>query len=220
MIRRHESHSGERTRGRRHAYAAAAALALCIAPLAACGSSSPEAEVQRSASPTVITSAPTESDAASDGGQSESVSQKGTTVCASDNLSATLAEGSGGGAGSDYPYLVLTNNGDASCTVTGYPGVSLTSGGEQIGAAAERDDSVTPTTITLEPGESAYSELQIANAANYDTDACKPQAADAILVYPPDQTKAISVSTSAYTGCSSEDIQLLTVRALPKGSGE
>lgn len=49
---------------------------------------------------------------------------------------AVLTMDGGGGVGSSYPYLVLTNSGSADCSVTGYPGVSLAAGGTQIGAAA------------------------------------------------------------------------------------
>lgn len=140
-------------------------------------------------------------------------------MCASSDLTATLTMGGGGGAGSSYPYLVLTNSGSADCSVTGYPGVSLAAGGTQIGAAAERDDSVAPQTIVLKPGESAHSALRITNADAFDADTCNAQQADSLVVYPPDQTQAITVATSDYKGCANADTKIITVRALEPGDG-
>ena len=114
---------------------------------------------------------------------------------------------------------MLTNSGSADCSVTGYPGVSLAAGGTQIGAAAERDDSVAPQTIVLKPGESAHSALRITNADAFDADTCNAQQADSLVVYPPDQTQAITVATSDYKGCANADTKIITVRALEPGDG-
>ncbi len=141
-------------------------------------------------------------------------------MCTSQNLTAALTAGDGGGAGSSYPYLVLTNSGTADCSVTGYPGVSFASAGSQIGAAAERDDSVDPQTIVLKPGESAHSALRITNADAFDSNACNAQQADSLVVYPPDQTQAITIATSDFKGCANSNTKIITVRALEAGTGD
>lgn len=119
-----------------------------------------------------------------------------------------------------YPNLVLTNTGDVTCTVEGYPGVSLIDAdGDQIGAAATREETDTPVAISLKPGDSAYSELQITNADMFDEETCNPTAATALRVYPPDQTDSLTVNAS-YMGCANEETPIITVRALVHGSGE
>ena len=172
----------------------------------------------RSASASSTSASASTSSSASDANASASAS-RGTPICASTDLTATLTQGDGGGAGSSYPYLVLTNSGTTDCSVTGYPGVSLASGSTQIGAAAERDDSVDVTTIVLKPGESAHSALRITNADNFDADSCNAKQADQLVVYPPDQTQALAIPTTDYKGCANADTVIITVRALEAGTG-
>lgn len=184
----------------------AAAPASSSSPVSASSSSSASATASAAQSPATPSTA-------------SAAASNGTPACASSDLTATLTMGDGGGAGSSYPYLVLTNSGSADCSVYGYPGVSLAAGGAQIGAAAERDDSVEPQTIVLKPGESAHSALRITNAAAFDADACNAQQADSLVVYPPDQTQAITVATSDYQGCANSETKIITVRALEAGTG-
>lgn len=139
-------------------------------------------------------------------------------MCTTGELQARLAFGGGSGAGSAYPYLVLTNKGNRTCLERGYPGVSLQANGRQIGAAANRDTSVAPVSIQLKPGESAHSELQIVNAANIAPNACSQKQADSLLVFPPDQTQAISISTTDYVGCENMSSSIIRVRPLQPGA--
>lgn len=139
--------------------------------------------------------------------------------CSSDELSAKLTFGSGSGAGSSYPYLVLTNAGSRSCTVRGYAGVSLRAKGKQIGAAATMDSSVSPTTIRLQPGQSAHAGLRIVHADLFDSSACSPITADTLMVYPPNQTKALAIPLKGkgYIGCSNPNTKILTIRPFQRG---
>lgn len=124
-------------------------------------------------------------------------------------------------AGHTYPYLVLTNTGTAPCTLTGYPGVSFVGDGNgtQLGAAAAREAGGVPVvTLTLAPSASAHSQLSIATAANYDAATCRPKQADGLRVYPPDQTQALFVATTAYTACQSTTVALLQVRPPQAGA--
>ncbi len=150
------------------------------------------------------------------GTSAQTSSQRGA-MCSTDELSATLSFGAGAGAGSSYPYLVLTNTGKRTCLERGYPGVSLQAGGKQIGAAANRDTSVAPVSVQLKPGESAHSELQIVNADNIDASSCSPKQADSVLVFPPDQTQSIRISTTDYTGCQNLSTSIIRVRPLEPG---
>lgn len=151
------------------------------------------------------------------GTQAQSSTQR-SQMCTTGELQARLAFGGGSGAGSAYPYLVLTNKGNRTCLERGYPGVSLQANGRQIGAAANRDTSVAPVSIQLKPGESAHSELQIVNAANIAPNACSQKQADSLLVFPPDQTQAISISTTDYVGCENMSSSIIRVRPLQPGA--
>lgn len=143
----------------------------------------------------------------------------GKNECTAAQLTASLTQGQGGGAGSVYPYLVLTNSSENTCTIKGYPGVSLRAGDQQIGAPAERDASVPAKTITLKKGESAHAALQITQAGNYDSATCSPKQATSMMIYPPNQKESLSIATSDYTGCASSSVKLLTIRAFEKGKG-
>lgn len=153
-------------------------------------------------------------------GTDQGSSKSSSALCQASELTARLTAGSGGGAGSIYPYLVLTNKGNRTCQEKGFPGVSLQAGGRQIGAAANRDRTVAPKLLTLKPGQSAYSELAIVNADNFDASACTPVQADSMVVYPPDQRESLRISTKDYKGCSASATTILTVRALQAGTGE
>jgi hypothetical protein len=125
-----------------------------------------------------------------------------------------------GAAGSTYLPIVFTNTGTASCTLYGYPGVSLAGGSPpaQIGAAAERNSSPAPTTVTLAPGGTANAVLQVTVAGDYPAATCKPTAATALVVYPPNQTASVSVPYST-TGCAAHAVNILHVSVVHAGSG-
>lgn len=114
---------------------------------------------------------------------------------------------------------MLTNHGN-TCTTQGFPGVSLTANGNQVGAAAERDNASTPKAITLANGQSAHATLRIVQAGNFESSTCKPTATDAIRVYPPDQKAALTISSAQYTGCANNALKILTISALQAGDGK
>lgn len=193
---------------------------LLAGSLCACGSTSGDG-----ASPSVSASSPAASQSPSStvsasspsASASSSASAAVSSACTTNELTAKLTQGAGGGAGSSYPYLVLTNSGSRTCTLRGYPGVSLRHGDTQIGAAAERDRTVDASTITLQPGQSAHSALRIVNAGNFDSSDCTPTAADTMLVYPPDQKESISIDATGITGCANSDTQILYVQVFQQG---
>ena len=202
--------------------AIALTAALLAGSLCACGSTSgdgasPSASASspaasQSPSSTASPSSPSASPSAS---ASSSASAAVSSACTTKELTAKLTQGAGGGAGSSYPYLVLTNSGSRTCTLRGYPGVSLRHGDTQIGAAAERDRTVGASTITLQPGQSAHSALRIVNAGNFDSSDCTPTDADTMLIYPPDQKESISIDATGITGCANSDIQICLLYTSP-----
>lgn len=211
-------HSG---RGFRAFAAIVTTLAIGWA-LVGCGSSESADSTATSGegNPSTTASSSPDSDSSSASGTS-STSSPATTAdgtCATSQLTATVSTGSGGGAGSLYPYIVLTNHGIA-CAIGGYPGVSLAASGKQIGAAAVRE-SGSSTTLTLQRGQSAYSALQITQAANLSESACKPTQADSVVIYPPNQKTSISVANKDFTGCANAGTAIVRVKPLQAGTGQ
>ncbi len=124
----------------------------------------------------------------------------------------TLAIGSAGAAAGHVVYnLTATANAGHSCTMRGYPGVSLVAqrGGAPIGHPAVRVGGP-PTPVPLTAGKSATSAVQLARAANYGS-ACTQKKAAGFTVYLPGQKARLFVRTVA-TGCTETTIELLQVK--------
>ncbi len=103
------------------------------------------------------------------------------------------------GAGNVYLPLVFTNKGTTTCTLTGYPGVSLVdSAGSPIGDPATRRGTTRPT-VSLPPGGSASTSLHTLNEGTTDTP-CR-RTARWIRVYPPDSFDAMKVSARSFRVC-------------------
>jgi hypothetical protein len=143
----------------------------------------------------------------------------GVPPCSTADLSVKLGP-SEGAAGSTYQSIDFTNTGSGSCTLYGYPGVSLAGGSPsaQIGAAAARNAAAQPALITLAPGDVANAQLQVTVAGNYPASTCDPVSASTLVIYPPNQTASVSVPYST-TGCSSSQVTILHVGVVQSGSG-
>jgi hypothetical protein len=204
--------------GTRRSTAARAAVALIgLAALAACSSSS--SPLPTSSSP-ASASSPTASSSATPVAPAQPVSPAvtGTPACPNGSLQLKLglAQGYAGGV---YQVIDFTNSSGSTCTLTGYPGVSLVSGPPftQIGLAAQRGGTAPVKTITLAPGATANALLQIVDALNFPTATCGPAKATDLRVYPPNQTLGVFLP-SASEGCA-EPVQTLTISAVQAGSG-
>jgi hypothetical protein len=89
--------------------------------------------------------------------------------------------------------VVFTNKLPRPCHMFGYPGVSFPSGptGSEINVPAARSAAEgAPKLITLAAGGKAHADLLLVNTANFAADACKPQQAAGVRIYPPDETAA------------------------------
>jgi hypothetical protein len=124
-----------------------------------------------------------------------------------------------GYAGGTYEVIDFTNTSSASCTLYGYPGVSLVSGPPyaQIGLAAKRSATSPVKLITLAPGATANALLQIVDALNFPTSSCCPTPAAALRIYPPNQTAPVYVPSTAQ-GCASSS-QVLFISPVQAGAG-
>jgi len=115
--------------------------------------------------------------------------------------------------------LDFTNISNATCTLYGYPGVSLAGGHPvtQVGLAAGEDPTTPRKLVTLAPGQVANALLRIVDALNFPASRCGPVKTQWIQVYPPNQTTPIFLSYQT-TGCS-KPVRILTVSVVQPGSG-
>ncbi|MDT0546429.1 MULTISPECIES: DUF4232 domain-containing protein [Streptomyces] len=119
-------------------------------------------------------------------------------ICSKDQLKLSTGRADIG-AGNVYVPLAFTNTGAASCTLTGYPGVSLLDApGAAIGDPATRRGPGRPT-VVLKPGDSAYASLHTVNKGLSDKP-CWRTAAE-IRAYPPDSHRSIKVSARSFRVC-------------------
>jgi hypothetical protein len=146
--------------------------------------------------------------------------QAGAPACTAADLKAAINGAAGGGAaGSFYSDIDFTNTSSASCTLYGYPGVSLTSAsGAQIGPAATRDASTASAVVTLAPGATAYAVLRQTDPTVYSTAQCQPVTSAYLKIYPPNQTASVQVPFKADT-CASSSIKMLSIRVVSPSAG-
>lgn len=147
------------------------------------------------------------------------VSTNTAPMCMTGGLSLRLGR-PGSAAGSHYQPIVFTNRTHATCTLTGYPGVSFVAPGtgRQVGTAATRNAQHAVIQIALSPGGSASALLQIVNRANYPSDHCNARGVSGFRVYPPGNTAAAYVPFRGGThrACSSQ-VEQLAVDAVVAG---
>jgi hypothetical protein len=156
---------------------------------------------------------------ASSGSSAHAVAPPSASGCATRDLQAKAGV-SQGAAGSVYQVIVFTNIGNTTCTLYGYPGVSMAAGTPvtQVGQAAARSPVAPPTVVTLQPGQAGNALLRVTQALNYPRAACSPTATTYLVIYPPNQTTPIYL-TYASTGCASTAVKLLTIGVVQAGSG-
>jgi hypothetical protein len=205
----------ELRRGLRRATAAAALCGVAMLA-AACGSSSGNAGAPAARVTVTTTASPPASTPPATPSPTASV----PPACATSALPATIGAGNGA-AGSTYYALNFTNTSAATCTLLGYPGVSFVTGvgGSQIGRAASRNPLIADHLVTLEPGATAHTTLQVVDALNYPAAECRLVTAHTLRIYPPNQTAPIYLSFTA-PACSAHRklVRILSVQAVTPGS--
>jgi Protein of unknown function (DUF4232) len=205
----------------RAARPALACLALLLAGFAAgCGSGTPAAAPTKTVTVTPSGPASTSpaSTAASPSTSSTTTGGGAPAACPTRSL-AVKAGLSQGAAGSIYQVLDFSNISNVTCTLYGFPGVSLAGGSpvKQIGLAAAEDHSSARVVITLAPGAVANSLLRIVQAANFPPSRCDLKNATFLQIYPPNQTTPVYLKYKAQACAKS--VQILTVSVVKAGSG-
>ena len=201
---------------------ALACLALLLAGFAAgCGSGTPAAAPAKTV--TVTPSAPAStapsSTSPSTAVASPSAGSAGDAAACPTRSLSVKAGLSQGAAGSIYQVLDFSNISNATCTLYGFPGVSLAGGSpvKQIGLAAAEDHSSPRVLVTLAPGAVANALLRIVQAANFPPSRCDLANADFLQIYPPNQTTPVYLKYKAQACVKA--VQILTVSVVKAGSG-
>ena len=209
-----------------------AGSALAMAALAGCSASSTSSATTPSATtsattPTATSSAATApattpaATATSSPGASTSAAAQGSGAqpCSSRYLRADAGL-SQGAAGSIYQVITFTNLNNVACTLYGYPGVSLANGTPvtQVGAAADRDTTSSPSSVTLAPQGAASATLRIVDAGNFPASKCNSVATTWLQIFPPGQYAPLYLSYKS-TGCKDSATHLLTVSPVVPGNG-
>ena len=142
----------------------------------------------------------------------------GPSSCATRSLHVKLGA-SQGTAGSVYTTIVFKNVSNATCTLYGYPGVSLTTGNPVtvIGKTAKENPATPRRLVTLQPQTRASALLRIVDAQNYPASECNPKNSTYLQVYPPNQTAPVRIKFKT-VGCA-KPINLLTVDVVKPGPG-
>ena len=195
-----------------------------LALIAGCSSSSSQPATSGSTAAASSTSASAPAAGTSSSGTNTpavtaSSSPAAAAPCATSSLDVKQGLGQGY-AGGVYEVIDFTNTSSSTCTLFGYPGVSLVSGPPyaQIGLAAKRSTGSSPVKlITLAPGATANALLQIVDALNYPSATCGPAKATALKIYPPNQTAPIYLH-SASEACS-KSVQIMNIGPVLAGSG-
>jgi hypothetical protein len=181
--------------------ALAAGLLTCAVALAGCASSGSTSQPDASGStPAASPSAPAAASSNSPAVAAPS-SSAGGTACATSALQIKLGA-SDGYAGGVYQTIDFTNTSGSTCTLFGYPGVSLVTGPpyQQLGVPAKRTTTTRAKVVALAPGATANAVLQIVDALNFPSPSCQPTKATALKVYPPNQFTAVYLPDTSY-GC-------------------
>ena len=186
-----------------------AAALICTAAVAGCASSGSSQPAASGSTPATSPSAPAASSSNTPAVVTPS-SAPGTPACATSALRVKLGS-SDGYAGGVYVTIDFTDTSGSTCTLFGYPGVSLVTGPpyKQIGLAAKRSTSTPKKLVTLAAGATASAQLQIVDALNFPSASCGPTKATALKIYPPNQTEPVYLPNTS-TGCS-KPVQIMCI---------
>src|SRR6266480_3418916 len=189
------------------------AALTCAAVVAGCASSGSSSQPGASGS----TAAGTTPGSSNTPAVASSSAPAGPPACPTSSLQVKLGVGQGY-AGGVYVVIDFTNTGASTCTLFGYPGVSLVKGPPytQIGLAAKRSTTTPKKLVTLAPGATANALLQIVDALNYPSANCGPTKATALKIYPPNQTEPVYLPNTS-NGCA-KPVQIMYIGAVRPAS--
>jgi hypothetical protein len=133
-----------------------------------------------------------------------------TGACATSALKVSLGPANGTAGTVFYP-LNFMNTSKLGCTLRGYPGVTAVTGnGNPIGSPASQIPSSSKA-VTLLPGKTQSALVGIVETGNFSPSQCAPVMAAGLKVFPPNQSKAVTIKKT-FSTCSSTTVISLTVR--------
>lgn len=196
----------------------AALLAASGLGIAACGGGTPAAQATKTVTVTASPSAPATSAAASPSQAPTSPAPAGPAGCLTRYLSGSIGL-SQGTAGAVDVVIVFKNLNNVTCTLYGFPGVSLAAGTPvtDVGQPSSESPATARELVTLAPGGYAHATLQIEDAGNFPASTCTPVSTNYLAVIPPNQYSPLYIHYSS-TGCTGS-AKLLTVTAVRPGNG-
>jgi hypothetical protein len=113
-------------------------------------------------------------------------------ACATSQLTVSVTDGQGA-AGTEYSGITFRNRSASTCTLRGYPGVSLLDRNhQQIGQPAQRDKGSDPI-VVMAPGQTATAAFSVGPAACGDA---LPPASAYLRVFPPDNRDELVISAT------------------------
>lgn len=116
-----------------------------------------------------------------------------STRCHTSELRASVGRNDPGAGQENFP-IVLTNASGRTCTVRGFPGAAFVdASGKQLGPDPKRE-SVSPTTVSLKPGQSAWAGLTFSNPEVSGANTATPAS---LVVTPPDEKDPLTVKWTA-----------------------
>ncbi len=133
--------------------------------------------------------------------------------CSSSNLVIWAGAKFGGGTAGGFEYEIkFTNLGSATCTVKGVPSVSAVDlHGKKIGAPASGSGKA--KTVTLSSGQTAVSEVLIADALNFPKNKCEPTMAAGLKVSVPGGSGA-KIAPIAFETCAKASAKTISVQSV------
>ena len=130
-------------------------------------------------------------------------------------------QSAGVAAGSSYIPLDFTNIGGASCTLSGFPQVSVaaSSTGRQLGAAGTLDRGAAAELMVLSSGQSAHIWLRLVDVANIPATQCDPVPGAGLRISLPGQQPGTFIAHSMTTCAKSvTGTDVLTVEPFRPGA--
>jgi hypothetical protein len=200
---------------------AGSALACLTVLATGCASGSPAATPTKTVTVTASPAAPASASApAAPTGAATASPTPADAAAACPTRSLSVKAGAAqGAAGSVFQTLDFTNVSQLTCTLYGYPGVSLAGGKpvSQIGPAASESHQAPRRLVTLAPGAVASAVLRIVQAANFPPARCHLVRASYLQIYPPNQTTPVYLPYHAQA-CA-KPVQILTIGVVQPGAG-
>lgn len=119
-----------------------------------------------------------------------------------------------GAAGTLLYRLTFTNLARSTCSLRGFPGVSLTDArGHQLGQPARWDRFPPVRRVTLTRGATAHSVLAMLQVGFYSARACRPATSSFVRVYPPGSFRSILIRFHARTCTAQTNTRVTPVTA-------